>query len=84
MAIDQFISDNGFYRILISPQEGAEKKWPEELRVGTGANAFLLLKDVPIWYEIWRQLNGFPPDYYQEDGKKEFKIKRKAPLKSVK
>ena len=25
-----------------------------------------LLKNVPIWYELWRQLNGFPPDYYQD------------------
>jgi hypothetical protein len=23
-----------------------------------------LLKDVPIWYELWRRLNGFPPEYY--------------------
>jgi hypothetical protein len=22
-----------------------------------------MLKDVPIWYELWRQFNGFPPDY---------------------
>jgi hypothetical protein len=21
---------------------------------------------VPIWYEIWRQINGFPPDFYQQ------------------
>jgi hypothetical protein len=25
-----------------------------------------LLKDVQIWYELWRQLNGFPPDLYQD------------------
>ena len=24
-----------------------------------------LLKEVPIWYELWRQVNGFPPDYYK-------------------
>ena len=23
----------------------------------------MMLKDVPIWYELWRQFNGFPPDY---------------------
>jgi len=22
------------------------------------------LNDVPVWYEIWRQINGFPPEYY--------------------
>ncbi|MEM9822493.1 MAG: HlyD family efflux transporter periplasmic adaptor subunit [Bacteroidota bacterium] len=82
VAIDQFISENGFYRILISPDE-SEKKWPEQMRVGTGANAFILLNDVPVWYEVWRQLNGFPPDYYREM-EKETEIKLKAPLKSVK
>lgn len=83
VAIDRFIGDNGYYRILISP-DAEEKKWPEALRVGTGTNAFLLLKDVPIWYEIWRQLNGFPPEFYQKDKKSKNEIKRKAPLKSVK
>ena len=83
VAIDRFISDNGYYRILISPDE-AEKHWPELLRVGTGTNAFLLLKDVPIWYEIWRQLNGFPPEFYKKDDENKTEIKRKAPIKSVK
>lgn len=83
VAMDQFISDNGFYRLLISP-DNTEKKWPKQLRVGTGAKAFILLKDVPIWYEVWRQLNGFPADFYQKKEKNKTEIKRKAPLKSVK
>lgn len=83
VVIDRFISDNGFYRILVSPDKD-DKPWPEELRVGTGTNAFILLKDVPVWYEIWRQLNGFPPDYYQVDSKSETDVKLKAPLKSLK
>jgi hypothetical protein len=24
------------------------------------------MSDVPIWYELWRQINGFPPDLYTE------------------
>jgi len=63
-AIDNFISDNGFYRILIQPDPN-EPQWPDALRVGAGTYSMLLLNDVPIWYELWRQLNGFPPDYYQ-------------------
>lgn len=82
-AIDQYISDNGYYRILVSPEK-IPKNWPEQLRIGTGTNAFLLLKNVPIWYEMWRQLNGFPMDFYKKDGKNKTDIKRKAPLKSVK
>ncbi len=83
VAIDRFISENGYYRILISPKE-EEKKWPKILRVGTGTSSFILLSDVPIWYEIWRQLNGFPADFYKKDESEKEKIKRKAPAKSIK
>jgi len=83
VAIDKFISNNGFYRILISPHN-EKKVWPEKLSIGTGAQAFILLSEVPIWYEVWRQLNGFPPDYYKSKMEKKEQLKRKAPLKSVK
>ncbi len=82
VAIDRFISENGLYRILISPDLD-DRDWPEKLRVGTGASAFILLGEVPVWYEIWRQLNGFPPDFYKEKDAGE-DLKTKAPLKSVK
>jgi multidrug resistance efflux pump len=62
-AIDNFISDNGLYRIIVAPDYD-DYPWPEELRAGAGANSILLLNDVPVWYEMWRQFNGFPPDYY--------------------
>jgi hypothetical protein len=42
-----------------------ERKWPEQLKMGSGAQGIALLKDVPIWYELWRNINGFPPDYYK-------------------
>lgn len=63
VAIENFISDNGRYRILLAPDE-EDHEWPEALRVGSGARTIALLNDVPIWYEMWRQLNSFPPDYY--------------------
>lgn len=65
VAIDNFVSPNGKYRILVAPDPDDEP-WPVALRVGSGAIGFALLKDVPIWYELWRQLNGFPPDLYVE------------------
>ncbi|TVR40090.1 MAG: HlyD family efflux transporter periplasmic adaptor subunit [Cryomorphaceae bacterium] len=65
LAIDNFISPNGKYRVLVVPDPD-DYQWPFELRVGSGADGILLLKDVPLWYEIWRQLNGFPPDYYRQ------------------
>lgn len=64
VAIDNFISDNGKYRILVVP-DTKDHPWPQELRIGGGVNTMMLLKDVPVWYELWRQINGFPPEYYK-------------------
>ncbi len=66
VAIERFISDNGKFRILIAPDQN-DVEWPESIRVGSGAYTMALLEDVPIWYEFWRQLNGFPPNYYQPE-----------------
>jgi len=69
VAIERFISDNGKYRVLLAPDE-EDHTWPEAIRVGSGARTIALLEDVPIWYELWRQINSFPPNYYQPDGNK--------------
>jgi multidrug resistance efflux pump len=63
-AVDNFTNDKGKYRVLVSKDETVNKEWPDALRPGSGAQALIFLNDVPVWYEIWRQLNGFPPDYY--------------------
>ncbi|AXG69471.1 HlyD family secretion protein [Kordia sp. SMS9] len=68
VAIENFISDNGKYRILLAPDE-TDHEWPEAIRVGSGARTIALLEDVPIWFELWRQLNSFPPNFYQPDDK---------------
>ena len=81
VAIDNMISDNGKYRILVGP-ESEGKVWPIELRPGSGAQGIALLNNVPLWYEIWRQLNGFPPDFYEQESSKDLKLK--APVKSIK
>ena len=31
------------------------------LRQGVRANAWIMLNQVPLWLEIWRQINGFAP-----------------------
>ena len=56
------IDSQGSYRILVVP-DVQEDPWPKALRIGTGTYGWAMLNDVPIFYEIWRQLNGFPPDY---------------------
>jgi multidrug resistance efflux pump len=65
-AIDQYLGENGKYRILVSPDR-EDYEWPKALRFGSGTSTMMLLNDVPIWYELWRQINGFPPDFYTAD-----------------
>ncbi len=64
VSFENTISENGLYRLLVI-EDNKDKKWPSQLRIGAGANGILLLHNVPIWYELWRNLNGFPADYYK-------------------
>ncbi len=82
IALDNVADERGLYRILISPYPNSDKPWPDELRVGTGASTSIMLNDVPLWYEFWRQLNGFPPDFYAEQEVQEVKLK--APANNLK
>ncbi|MEL7122884.1 MAG: biotin attachment protein, partial [Bacteroidota bacterium] len=56
--------------------------WPEAIQIGSGAQGIALLNNVPLWYEIWRRLNGFPPDFYEQEIAKLPKMKE--PIRSVK
>jgi hypothetical protein len=69
-AVDNFADETGKFRVLVSPDKTIER-WPKELRVGGGTNSMLLLNDVPVWYELWRVINGFPPDFYIKEPKEE-------------
>jgi len=63
-AIDNFANEEGMFRVLVSPNR-KEKEWPDALRVGGGAKSMILLDDVLVGYELWRKINGFPPNFYQ-------------------
>jgi len=63
VAFENTISPNGLFRVLVE-EDNTDKDWPPQLKLGTGAQGIALLKDVPVWYELWRNINGFPPDYY--------------------
>jgi hypothetical protein len=67
VAIENFISPNGKFRVLIAPDKN-EDSWPKQISIGSGAQTLALLDNVPIWFELWRTLNGFPPNYYQPKG----------------
>lgn len=64
IAVERNRNDNGMFRLLVT-EDAADRQWPPDLKLGTGAVGFALLKDVPVWYELWRQINGFPADYYK-------------------
>lgn len=69
--IDYVNTKPGEFRILVVP-DSAEEPWPKQLRMGGGIKGWVMLDNVRIWYEVWRQLNGFPPSLYsapQEAGK---------------
>lgn len=74
-AIETSVSTNGKFRILVT-EDPKDKPWPKQLSIGGGANGIALLKDVSIWYELWRNINGFPPEYYQTEYAKENKEKK--------
>ena len=82
IAKENFISKNGKFRILIAAKDPIKEPWPDTnlLSIGSGAQTVSLLKDVPVWYELWRYLNGFPPDYYKpkSDSKSSKKDKDKS------
>lgn len=63
-AVESSARINGKFRVLVTEDKN-DKPWPEELKIGTGVQAMALLKNVPVWYELWRNINGFPPDYYK-------------------
>jgi multidrug resistance efflux pump len=68
VSIENFISDNGKFRVLIAPDKD-DVKWPKQISIGSGAQTLALLENVPVWFELWRTLNGFPPNYYQPAAK---------------
>jgi len=68
-SIDRMSSTGGKYRLLVSqtnPVPPKDEPWPTQLRQGSGVYGRIILRSVPLWYEIWRQLNGFPPSLEKE------------------
>lgn len=63
IAVDRSAQVDGRFRVLIAEEEFDGYRWPEEryVRFGAAVQAFILLETVPVGYEIWRQLNNFPP-----------------------
>lgn len=63
VAFDRVLSENGKFRILA---KSIGKPWPEAIQLGGGVEGFALLNNVPLIYELWRKVNGFPPEFYSK------------------
>lgn len=66
--VDGVSNQDNKYRVLIKPdkeriEEGLDREWPNStiLRAGANATGWIILDEVPIWFELWRIFNGFPP-----------------------
>lgn len=64
ISVESNISANGLFKALVI-EDKKEKRWPPKIKMGAGVQGIAILNDVPIWYELWRNINGFPPDYYE-------------------
>ncbi|MFY7734730.1 MAG: HlyD family secretion protein [Bacteroidia bacterium] len=64
-AIDRNADEKGNFRILVV-QDPNDVPWPELIRAGGGVYGWAMLNKVPVWYELWRQFNAFPPDFMDE------------------
>jgi multidrug efflux pump subunit AcrA (membrane-fusion protein) len=65
VAVENSVSPNGKFRVLVKEDMEDRKRWPRQLKIGAGTQGIALLKNVQVWYELWRNINGFPPDFYK-------------------
>jgi multidrug efflux pump subunit AcrA (membrane-fusion protein) len=65
--IDQVAGTDGKFRVLVTP-DAADEPWPKQLRLGSGVYGWAALNEVRVWFELWRQLNGFPPSLNGVEG----------------
>jgi biotin carboxyl carrier protein len=60
--IDATDDGTGRFRLLVAP-DADDEPWPSTryLRQGVRTNGWVLLRQVPLGFELWRRFNGFPP-----------------------
>ena len=76
--VDAADNGKGQFRVVVGPSDDIVDRgdgpvtvgWPDKdrwLRQGARANAWIMLNQVPLWFEIWRKINGFPPVITDEE-----------------
>ncbi|MGE0713576.1 MAG: HlyD family secretion protein [Planctomycetota bacterium] len=60
--VDATDDGRGKFRVLVGP-DPQDQAWPSRrfLRQGVQARGWVLLEQVSLGFELWRQINGFPP-----------------------
>jgi multidrug resistance efflux pump len=74
ISVIDYVDTKGKYRVLVEPDPNDEA-WPKQVRIGSGTFGWVMLKTVSVGYELWRNLNAFPPDFLDE-------IEPSKPIKS--
>ncbi|MEM6640559.1 MAG: HlyD family efflux transporter periplasmic adaptor subunit [Pseudomonadota bacterium] len=64
-AVDASAHSSGLFRILVVEDKDDPNPWPDQayVRFGAKARGWVLLTEVTVGYEVWRQLNNFPPNF---------------------
>ncbi|MEO1034123.1 MAG: HlyD family efflux transporter periplasmic adaptor subunit [Pseudomonadota bacterium] len=64
-AVDASAGINGQFRVLVVEDFDDPNPWPDAgyVRFGANVRGWILLEQVTVGYEIWRQLNNFPPNF---------------------
>ncbi|MEM9495158.1 MAG: HlyD family efflux transporter periplasmic adaptor subunit [Pseudomonadota bacterium] len=64
-AVDPSADAAGRFRVLITEDKSDPHPWPDEnfIRFGAAARGWVLLERVSVGFELWRQLNNFPPEF---------------------
>jgi multidrug resistance efflux pump len=67
--VDQIDDGKGNYRFWVVPDPDDPQPWPEQTQVrqGTKVLGWVIMNRVPLWYELWRRFNFFPPDYMERE-----------------
>jgi len=60
--VEPVADQQGRFRIWVTPDPEA-RSWPDQkyVRLGSRVRGWVLLEEVQLGYELWRQLNNFPP-----------------------
>lgn len=66
--VDAAADERGKTRVVVVPDDPLH--WPEGrfLRQSTRVHGWVLLDQVPLGFELWRQFNGFPPALLDIEG----------------